>query len=109
MKSSSREKIGPETQSIELPADKIQDAIHYAIAFLNLERHRMSPPKDVQVWADGQLKGRLLPVEDVSLLDEGEEVVFRGDADVSGAKSVELRFTPSHTRDLALEEILVKL
>ena len=94
---------------IELPADKIQDAIHFAIAFLNLERHRMSPPKDVQIWADGQMKGRLLPEQDVSLLDEGEEVVFRGDADVSGSQSVELRFTPSNTRDLALEEILVKL
>ena len=87
---------------------QIQDAIHYAIAFLNLERHWISPPKDVQIWADGQLKGRLLPVDDVTLLDEGEEVVFRGDADVSGAKSVEIRFTPSNTRDLALEEILIK-
>ena len=94
---------------IELPAAAVSGhSGEMFTAFLNSERHRMAPPKSIQVWADGRQVAILNREGLVDYFDEGEKVVFRGLASFGKVSQVELRFVPSHTRNLALDEIFFK-
>lgn len=94
---------------ITLPADKIQDAKNIAIGFLNLERHRMSPPVCVDLWVDDELKFHMKTTTLNEYYDEGEVIILRHDIDLKGAQKVELRFEPSQrTKYLMIDEILVQ-
>jgi len=91
---------------IELPADALSGhSGEFLISFLNSERHRMSPPKAVEVWADDRLVSRLNREGFTDYFDEGEKVNLRGIAAFGRVSKVELRIVPSHTRNLAIDEI----
>lgn len=78
------------------------------MSFLNSERHRMAPPKSVEVWADGRNVGVLRREGLVDYVDEGEKVTFKGTAGFGRPETVELRFIPSHTRNVGIDEIYFK-
>ena len=80
----------------------------FAIAFLNSERHRMAPPKSVEVWADDRNVGVLRREGLSDYLDEGEKVIYRGVASFGHPSTVELRFIASHTRNVGIDEIVFK-
>lgn len=91
---------------IELPADVLSGKSgEFTISFLNSERHRMAPPKSVEVWADGRSMGVLRREGLVDYVDEGEKVVFKGAVGFGRPEVVELRFIPSHTRNVGIDEI----
>ena len=94
---------------IELPAQLFQgQSGEFTISFLNSERHRMAPPKSVEVWADGRNVGVLRREGLVDYVDEGEKVTFKGAAGFGRPETVELRFIPSHTRNVGIDEIYFK-
>ncbi len=94
---------------IELPADVFTaKSGEFTISFLNSERHRMSPPKSVEVWADGRSIGVLRREGIVDYVDEGEKVTFKGTAAFGRPEKVELRVIPSHTRNVGIDEIYFK-
>lgn len=91
---------------ISLPADALAGKSgEFTLAFLNSERHRMSPPKAVEVWVDGRKTTALRREGITDYCDEGEKVIFRGATSFGHPETVELRFVPSHTRNLAIDEI----
>jgi hypothetical protein len=91
---------------IELPADVLAGKSgEFTISFLNSERHRMAPPKSVEVWADDRSIGVLRREGLVDYVDEGEKVVFKGAIGFSRPEHVELRFVASHTRNVGIDEI----
>lgn len=91
---------------IELPAaDLSGKSGEFTTSFLNSERHRMSPPAAVEVWADGRNVGTLRKEGLLDAFDEGERVIFRGSVSFGRPEKVELRFIPSHTRNLGIDEI----
>ena len=94
---------------IELPPEDLNKAHGISIAFLNCERHRMTPPKSVQLWADGVLISDIHREGLADGYDEGEKVIFRGSVSVpSYARQVEVRFEPSRSALLALDEIFMR-
>ena len=68
----------------------------------------MSPPKAVEIWADGRNVGMIHREGLIDYIDEGEKVVFRGLASFGHPEHVELRFVPSHTRNVGIDEIYFK-
>jgi len=94
---------------IELPSEAVSGhSGEIFTSFLNCERHRLAPPKAVEVWADGRMVGQLRREGLVDYFDEGEKVVFRGLASFGKVSSVQLKIVPSHTANLALDEIFFK-
>ena len=94
---------------IDIPADAVDSKSgEITMSFLNSERHRMSPPAEVQIWTDGHMAA-LLKREGLSdYYDEGEKVGFRGAVSFGHPSKVEMRFKRSHTRNLAIDEICFK-
>ncbi len=91
---------------IELPADILAGKSgEFSMSFLNSERHRMSPPKAVEIWADDRNIGALRQEGLSEYVDEGEKVTFRGSASFGRPAQIQLRIIPSHTRDLGIDEI----
>ena len=91
---------------IELPAEVLAGkAGEFTISFLNSERHRMAPPKSVEIWADGRSVGVLRREGLADYVDEGEKVVFKGAVGFGRPEVVEMRFIPSHTRNVGIDEI----
>lgn len=91
---------------IELPAEVFRGKSgEFSMSFLNSERHRMSPPKSVEVWADDRHMAVLRREGMVDYVDEGEKVTFRGTAAFGRPDKVELRIVPSHTRNVGIDEI----
>ena len=91
---------------IELPAEVFQGVSgEFTMSFLNSERHRMAPPKSVEVWADGRSVGVLRREGMVDYVDEGEKVIFKGTAGFGRPEKVELHVIPSHTRNVGIDEI----
>lgn len=91
---------------IELPGEAMSGKSgEFVTSFLNSERHRMSPPSAVEVWADGRNVGVLRKEGLADYFDEGERVIFRGAVSLGRAEHVELRIVPSHTRNLGIDEI----
>ena len=69
----------------------------------------MTPPKSVQLWADGVLISDIHREGLADGYDEGEKVIFRGSVSVPAyAKHVEVRFEPSRSALLALDEIFMR-
>lgn len=94
---------------IELPAEAVAGKSgEFFMAFLNSERHRMAPPKFVEIWADGRNVGVLRREGLIDYYDEGEKVVFRGLASFGHPEHVELRVIPSHTRNVGIDQIYFK-
>ena len=94
---------------VELPAERLAgQSGEFTVAFLNSERHRISPPSSVEIWADGRNMGELRREGITDYFDEGEKVIFRGLAGFGRPQQVELRFIRSHTRNLAMDEIFFK-
>ena len=94
---------------IELPANVFYGKSgEFTMNFLNSERHRMSPPKSVEVWADGRSVGVLRREGLVDYVDEGEKVTFKGAVAFSRPDKVELHVIPSHTRNVGIDEIYFK-
>jgi hypothetical protein len=94
---------------IELPAEVFQGVSgEFTMSFLNSERHRMAPPKSVEVWADGRSVGVLRREGMVDYVDEGEKVIFKGTAGFGRPEKVELHIIPSHTRNVGIDEIYFK-
>lgn len=94
---------------IELPASVLQgQSGEFSMSFLNSERHRMSPPKSVEVWADDRNVGVLRREGLVDYVDEGEKVTFKGSAGFGRPSKVELRIIASHTRNVGIDEIYFK-
>jgi len=93
----------------ELPPDAVAGKSgEFFTCFLNSERHRMAPPKAVEIWADGRMVGALQREGFIDYYDEGEKVVFRGLASFGRPEHVELRVIPSHTRNVGLDELYFK-
>ena len=91
---------------IEIPADAVAEKSgEFYTAFLNFERHRLAPPESIEIWADDQQVGVMRREGLLDYLDEGEKIVFLGQASFSHPEKVQLRVKPSHTRNLALDEI----
>ena len=94
---------------IELPANVFYGKSgEFTMNFLNSERHRMSPPKSVEVWADGRSVAVLRREGLVDYVDEGEKVTFKGAVAFSRPDKVELHVIPSHTRNVGIDEIYFK-
>ena len=94
---------------VEIPAQAVESkGGEFVIAFLNSERHRLSPPAGVEVWVDNRMVSQLKREGLSDYADEGEKVVFRGPASFGHPTQVELRFRRSHTRNLAIDEIYFK-
>lgn len=94
---------------IELPPEDLYQAHGVSIAFLNCERHRMTPPRAVELWADGRLVSDVRREGLADSYDEGEKVIFRCGVSVPrDASHVELRFIPSRSANLALDEIFMR-
>jgi hypothetical protein len=94
---------------IELPAEIFHgQSGEFTMSFLNSERHRMSPPKSVEVWADDRSVGVLRREGLADYVDEGEKVTFKGTAGFGRPETVQLRIIPSHTRNLGIDEIYFK-
>ena len=94
---------------VELPAGVLAgQSGEFTIAFLNSERHRIAPPTSVEVWADGRNLGALHREGLSEYYDEGEKVIYRGTIGFGRPQQVELRFIRSHTRNLAMDEIVFK-
>ena len=94
---------------IELPPEVFQGKSgEFSMSFLNSERHRMAPPRSVEVWADGRSVGVLRREGIVDYVDEGEKVTFRGAAGFGRPEKVELHVIPSHTRNVGIDEIYFK-
>lgn len=94
---------------IELPASVFSGKSgEFTMSFLNSERHRMAPPKSVEIWADDRNVGALRREGLVDYVDEGEKVVFRGVASFGHPETVQLRFVASHTRNVGIDEIYFK-
>ena len=92
---------------IELPAEKVEDATSINIGFLNFERHRLSPPESVEIWVDGTMALKVTKEEIGGYFEEGEKVLFRGKVAFGYPQRVEIRIKPSHTRDLAIDEVYI--
>lgn len=91
-----------------LPVDRIKEGRHVSISFLNLHKHRLSPPKVVQIVIDGKAAGLLdeyVPI----IKNDGMIHVFKGEIDFSLCKEkAEIRLIPSGiTRDFAFDEIII--
>ena len=94
---------------IDIPADQIKDATEISIGFLNYERHRMAPPSEVSLWADGKQVKTLRRESSTDSYDEGERVVFQSKVTIPDAKRFEIRFTSSKRVDnVAIDEILAR-
>lgn len=91
-----------------VPIDKIKGGRYISINFLNLQKHRISPPKVVQIVIDGKavgLLGEFAPV----VRNDGLIHTFSGEVDFSSCKEyLEIRIIPSGiTRDMAFDEIII--
>jgi len=94
---------------IDLPADVVAGKSgEMTMAFLNSERHRMARPADVEIWADDRLVCSLRREGLSNYFDEGERVIFKGTVGFGRPAKVEVRFTPAHTRNLAIDEIFFR-
>lgn len=94
---------------IEIPASAVDGkGGEFSMSFLNSERHRMAPPKEIQVWTDGHMSAVLKREGLTEYFDEGEKVGFRGAVSFAHPTKVELHFVKSHTRNLAIDEIYFK-
>ena len=94
---------------IELPAKLLSGhTSSFSMAFLNSDRHRMAPPKSVEVWVDDRMAGVLRREGLSEYVDEGEKVIFRGQVGIGYPQRVELRLTPAHTRNVGIDEIVIK-
>lgn len=95
--------------TIELPVNALSGhSGTFTVGFFNSERHRMAPPKAVEVWVDDRLAGVLRREGLSDYVDEGEKVVFRGQIPIGYPRRVELRLTASHTRNIGIDEIVYK-
>ena len=95
--------------TIELPVQALSGhSGTFSMSFLNSERHRMAPPKSVEVWVDGRSAGVLRREGLSEYVDEGEKVIFRGQMSIGYPQQVELRLIASHTRNVAIDEIVFK-
>lgn len=95
---------------IELPAEQLAGASEIVMAFLNYERHRLAPPSEVQLWADGVMVKAFHKESLSDWFDEGEKVVFRARFSMPPVHHAELRFVPSKTQTkfLAIDEIVAR-
>ena len=94
---------------IELPAEPLKDATEISIGFLNYERHRMAPPTEVSLWADGKLVKTLRRESSTDSYDEGERVVFQSRVQIPEARRYEIRFFSSKRVDtVAIDEIIAR-
>ena len=95
---------------IELPAEALRGATEMVMGFLNYERHRMAPPADVELWADGRLIKSFHKESLNDRYDEGEKVVYRARISLPPVSHAELRFKPSrtHTKFFAIDEIVAR-
>ena len=94
---------------IELPAEVVAGKSgEMTMAFLNSERHRMTPPSSVQIWADDHIITTLRREGLSNYSDEGERVSFKGTVSFGHPSKVEVRFDASHTRNLAIDEIFFR-
>lgn len=78
------------------------------VSFLNSERHRIAPPASIEIWADNRNVGLMRREGLIEYLDEGEKVIYQALVSFGRPQHVELRFIPSHTRNLAMDEIFFK-
>lgn len=95
---------------IDLPAEKLRGATEIIMGFLNYERHRLAPPEEVELWADGNLVTSFHKESLTEWFDEGEKVVFRARISLPPVREAELRFmrSRSHTTFFGLDEIVVR-
>ena len=95
---------------IDLPAEKLRGATEIIMGFLNYERHRLAPPEEVELWADGNLVTTFHKESLTEWFDEGEKVVFRARISLPPVREAELRFmrSRSHTTFFGLDEIVVR-
>ena len=95
--------------TIDLPVDVLSGhSGTFTLGFFNSERHRMAPPKAVELWVDDRLAGVLRREGLSEYVDEGEKVVFRGQTSIGYPRKIELRLTASHTRNIGIDEIVFK-
>lgn len=96
--------------SIDIPAESLRGATEIVMAFLNYERHRLAPPEDVELWADGRYIKSLHKESLTEWYDEGEKVVYRARISLPPVEHAELRFkrSRSHNVFFAIDEIVVR-
>lgn len=99
--------IYPQTDCyIELPVAAVAGKNgEMTISFLNSERHRMSPPAAVEIWADDRLIATLRREGLGNYFDEGERVIYKGAVGFGRPSRVEVRLKESHARNFGIDEI----
>ena len=94
---------------IELPVDAIAGKSgEMTIGFLNSDRHRMSPPATVEVYADDRLVAQLRREGLGSYYDEGERVLFKGTVGFGLPRKAEIRLRASYAKNFAIDEIFFR-
>ena len=94
---------------VELPVEAVSGKSgEMTISFLNSERHRMSPPSAVEVWADDRLLATLRREGLGSYFDEGERVIFKGNVGFGRPSRVTVRLKESHARNFGIDEIFFR-
>lgn len=96
--------------TIDIPAEALRGATDIVMAFLNFERHKMAPPDQVELWADGRLVKTLHKESLTDWFDEGEKVVFRARISLPPVQQAELRFSRSRSLAacFAIDEIVIR-
>ncbi len=95
--------------SIELPVEAISGKNgEMSIAFLNSERHRMSPPSAVEVWVDDRMVANLRREGLGLYFDEGERVIYKGTLGFGRPNKVEIRLKEAHARNFGIDEIFFR-
>lgn len=93
---------------IDIPIDAVRGAHEYTMRFLNFERHRMTPPLDIDIVVDGKPAGKMKKQVASDYFDEGEVVTFSGRTVITPLHSLQLVFTASPSATVAIDEIYIR-